>query len=147
MSVVKCLFGVVVMMTGFSISAQKIVYSEYDKDDTRRMNFDIAGKVGDHFLVYKNIRNKNLIAVLDNNMQLITEVEQEYVPDNDRVINVDFFPYNDFVYMIYQYQKKNIIYCVASKINANGKAISDAIQLDTTHIGFAASNRIYTVLS
>src|ERR1043166_8900039 len=147
MSVVKCLFGVVIMMTGFSISAQKIVYSEYDKDDTRRINFDIVGKVGDNFLVYKNIRNKNLIAVLDNNMQLITEVDQDYVPDNDRVINVDFFPYNDFVFMIYEYQKKNIVYCVASKIDANGRQMSAIIQLDTTHIGFAASNKIYTVLS
>jgi hypothetical protein len=80
-------------------------------------------------------------------MKQIAKVEQEYVPDNDRVINVDFFPYTDFCYMIYQYQKRNIIHCIAAKIDGNGNKIGDIIELDTTQIGFAASNKIYTVLS
>ena len=41
--------------------AQKIVYSEPDKDDTRRMDFEIAGKIGGNFLLYKNTRGKNWI--------------------------------------------------------------------------------------
>jgi hypothetical protein len=144
----KWLLPLVVMFcTGLSGIAQKIVYSEPEKDDTRHLDFDVVGKIGGNFLIHKNIRNRNWIAVLDNDMQQITKVEQTYVPDNDRMINVDFFPYNDFCYMIYQYQKKNIVYCVASKIDGNGKKVGEVIQLDTTHIGFAASNRIYTVLT
>ena len=77
----------------------------------------------------------------------LAKVEQDYVPDNDRMINVDFFAYGDFCYMIYQYQKKSIIYCIAVKIDGNGKKMGDVMQLDTTHIGFAANNKIYTVLS
>lgn len=127
--------------------AQKIVYSEPDKDDTRRMNFEIAGKVGGNFLIYKNVRNRNWISVMNNEMEEIAKVEQDYVPDNDRMINVDFFPYNDYCYMIYQYQKRNIIYCMAAKLDGNGKKTGDVMQLDTTHIGFAANNKIYTVLS
>jgi hypothetical protein len=127
--------------------AQKIVYSEADKDDTRRMNFEIAGKVSGNFLIYKYTRSRNWICILDNDLQEIAKVEQDYVPDNDRVINVDFFPYNDFCYMIYQYQKKNVIYCMAAKIDGNGKKIGEVMQLDTTQIGFAANNKIYTVLS
>ena len=148
MSFDKRLSGVLIFLTmGFTVAAQKIVYSEYNKEDTRRMNFEIAGKVGDNFLIYKNIRNKNMITVLDNEMQVVAQVDQDYVPDNDRMINADFFPYGDFVYMIYQYQKKNVVYCMASKIDGNGNKISDVIQLDTTHISFAANNRIYTALS
>lgn len=127
--------------------SQKIVYSEPGKDDTRRMNFEIAGKVGGNFLIYKNIRNNNLISVLNNEMVEIASVEQDFVPDNDRMINVDFFPYSDFCYMIYQYQKKSIIYCMAAKIDGNGKKIGEVMQLDTTQLGFAANNKIYTVLS
>lgn len=138
---------VLVALAGITATAQKIVYSEPERDDTRRMNFDVAGKVGGNFLIYKNVRNRNWITVLDNDMKQTGKVEQDYVPDNDRMINVDFFPYNDFCYMIYQYQKKNIVYCVASKIDANGKKISNVIQLDTTQIGFAASNKIYSVLT
>ncbi len=126
--------------------AQKIVYSEPEKDDTRRLNFEIAGKINGNFLIYKNTRGKSWITVLDNDMIQLASVEQEYVPQNDRMINVDFFTYSDFCYMIYQYQKKNVVYCMASKIDGNGNKMGDIIQLDTTHLGFAANNRIYTVL-
>jgi hypothetical protein len=138
----------ILLATAFLPSlAQKIVYSEPDKDDTRRMNFEIAGKVGGNFLIYKYTRSRNWISVLDNDLLEIAKVEQDYVPDNDRVINVDFFPYNDFCYMIYQYQKKNVIYCMAAKIDGNGKKVGEILQLDTTQISFAANNKIYTVLS
>ncbi|HEV7779969.1 MAG TPA: hypothetical protein VGO58_01825 [Chitinophagaceae bacterium] len=137
----------IIICTGLSLPAQKILYSEPDKDDTRRMDFEIAGKIGGNFLIYKNTRGKNWISVLDNEMKEITKVDQDYVPDNDRMINVEFFPYSDFCYMIYQYQKKNVVYCMASKIGPDGNKIGDVTALDTTHIGFAANNKIYTVLS
>jgi hypothetical protein len=143
----KLFLAIVLSVPGMQVGAQKIVYSQPEKDDNRRMNFEIAGKIGDNFLVYKNIRNKNRIVVFDNEMQQISKEDQDYVPDNDRMINVDFFPYSGFCYMIYQYQKRNTVYCMAAKIDGNGKKISDVIQLDTTHIGFAANNKIYTVLS
>ena len=143
----KVCFIVALLIAGFAVRAQKIVYSEPERDDTRRLNFEIAGKIGGNFLIYKNIRNRNWIAVLDNDMKQIAKVEQDYVPDNDRVINVDFFPYGDFCYMIYQYQKRNIIHCIAAKIDGNGNKIGEVVELDTTQIGFAASNKIYTVLT
>lgn len=133
--------------TGFSAMAQKIIYSEPDKDDTRRLDFEIVGKINGNFLVYKNIRNRTWITMLDNEMQQVGKVEQEYIPSDDRLINVDFFPYNEFFYMVYQYQKKNIVYCKAAKIDGKGNKIGDLIELDTTQIGFAANNKIYTVLT
>jgi hypothetical protein len=143
----RLFLGVLIICTGLLATAQRIVYSEPDRDDTRRMDFEIAGKIGGNFLLYKNTRGKSWITVLDNDMVQVAKVEQDYVPDNDRMINVDFFPYSDFCYMIYQYQKKNVVYCVASKIDANGKKVGDITELDTTHLGFAANNKIYTVQS
>ncbi|MDP4265033.1 MAG: hypothetical protein Q8941_21070 [Bacteroidota bacterium] len=143
----KWFFIVMLTAGSLSVSAQKIVYSEPEKDDTRRLNFEIAGKIGGNFLIYKNIRSTSWIAVLDNDMNQIAKVEQDYVPDNDRMINTDFFSYGDFCYMIYQYQKRNVVYCSAAKIDGNGKKIGDVIPLDTTQLGFAASNKIYSVLS
>lgn len=134
-------------LSGISVSAQKIVYSEPEKEDNRRINFEIAGKIGGNFLIYKNIRNRSWIVVFDDEMHQLDKVDQNYVPEDDRMINVDFFPYADFCYMIYQYQKKNIVYCMAAKIDANGKKISEVMQLDTTHSGFGANNKIYTVIT
>ncbi len=136
------LLGIVGIANG-----QKIIYSEPDKNDGRNLEFEIIGKVKGNFLFYKNSKGKRTITVLDNEMKEISKVEQEYLPKNDRLINTDFFAYTDFAYMIYQYQKKNVVYCMASKINADGKQIEKEIQLDTTHIGFAADNKIYTAVT
>src|SRR5512138_2125347 len=126
--------------------SQKIAYSEPERDDTRRINFEVIGKIGGKYLVYKNIRNRNWITGFDDNMSELFKQEQDYMPD-DRLINVDFFPYTDFFYMIYQYQKRNIVYCMAVKLNGDGKKISDVMELDTSHISALASNRIYSVVS
>lgn len=137
----------VVLLAGLSASSQRIVYSEPDKDDTRRLNFEIVGKINGNFLVYKSIRNNNWIAILDNDMKQVAKVDQDYLPDNDRVINVDFFAYSDFAYMIYQYRKKNIIHCVAAKIDGKGQKIGELVELDTTQVGGGSDSKIYTVLS
>jgi hypothetical protein len=134
------------LIFGNLLKAQKIVYSEPERDDTRRMNFEVIGKINGNFLIYKNIRNRNWITIMDNNMKVLDKVEQDYIPD-DRLINIDFFPYNDFCYAIYQYQKRNVVYCMAAKIDGQGKKSSDVIELDTTHLGFAANNKIYSVVS
>ena len=79
-------------------------------------------------------------------MEQISREDHTYLPD-ERLINVDFFPYQSFAYMVYQYQKKNVVYCMASKIDGQGKKIGDVITLDTTHIGLSTSNRVYSTIS
>ncbi|MGB3007402.1 MAG: hypothetical protein WBC06_12880 [Chitinophagaceae bacterium] len=138
---------ILVICAGLPAISQRIVYSEKDDDDTRKLNFEIAGKVGGNFLIYKNVRNKHWIVLLDNEMKQVDKVEQDYIPNNDRMINADFFPYSDFCYIIYQYQKKNVVYCMASKIDAAGKKLGEVIELDTTHIGFSANNKIYSAFT
>ncbi|MGE5518855.1 MAG: hypothetical protein ACM3VS_02930 [Candidatus Dadabacteria bacterium] len=145
MNFCKLLTSVLFLLTTISGFTQKIVYSEVDNDDSRRMTFEIIGKVSGNFLVYKNNRNKNFISVYNNEMEQIGKEEQEYL--TDRVINIDFIPYPDFAYLVYQYQKKNVIYCEAVKVDGNGKKISDIISLDTTHIGFAANNKVYSTIN
>lgn len=84
---------------------------------------------------------------MDEEMQVTNREELGYLPNADRTINVDFFPYADFAWMVYQYQRKNIVYCIAAKLDKMGKRVGDLIELDTTHLGFASDNRLYTVCS
>jgi len=135
--------GIIILSSAFG---QKIVYSEPDRDDTRRMDFEVIGKINGNFLVYKNLKSKDWVTVFDNDMKELTKVDQDYIPD-ERLINIDFFPYTDFFYAVYQYQKRNVVHCMAVKIDGNGKKISDVMELDTTHIGFSANNKIYSVIS
>lgn len=126
------------------VNAQKISYSEPEREDTRRTNFEIIGKVGSNILIFKNNRNNNDISVYDPNMKLLNRIRQTDL--DDRWINVDFVPYPEFAWMIYQYQRKSVVYCMAVKIGPDGKRISEPIELDTTRIGWSASNKIYTTI-
>lgn len=142
----RWLITLLVVLTGPVLFAQRIVYSEPERDDSRRMNFEVIGKMGNNFLVYKHTRGENFICVYDNDMKLVEKVKHEYMPD-ERLINVEFYPYSDFSYMIYQYQKKNIVHCDAVKLDAMGKKIGEPMELDTSLISGLNSNKIYTSLS
>jgi len=146
MKFLKYLFFICLSFFAYDSFAQKIIYSEPDKDETRRMNFEVVGRVGGNFMIYKNIRGKNYISVYNNDMQQIVKSEHAYLPD-DRLINVDFFPYTDYAYMIYQYQRKNVVYCNAVKLDGMGKKLGDITELDTTHIGFTTNNKIYSAIN
>ncbi len=142
-----CLLILLMVFAGLpGLMAQRILISEPDREDSRRMNFEVIGKLGNNFLIYKSLRGENFICVYDNEMKQVDRIRHEYLPD-ERMINVDFFPYSDFVYMIYQYQRRNIVHCMAVKLNAKGKKLSDPVELDTTALGGMTSNKIYTVLS
>ncbi|MFN5937863.1 MAG: hypothetical protein ACK43L_07415, partial [Sphingobacteriales bacterium] len=85
-------------------AAQRIFYTEADKDDYRQMNFEIIGRVGGNINVYKNFRARHDLSVYDNEMKLKSKTRLEFLPE--RVLNLDFVVYQDFYWMIYQYQKK-----------------------------------------
>ena len=143
-----CRLAFLIFLTALfnSLSAQRILISEPDRDDSRRLNFEIIGKMGNNYLIYKNVRSDNFICLYDNEMKLIQKTKHEYLPD-ERLINVDFFPYQDFIYMIYQYQKRNVVHCAVVKLDGMGKKISDPLELDTAAIGGSINNKIYTTIS
>ena len=124
---------------------QQISYSEPEREDGRTLDFDIIGKVGGNFLVYKNIRNHYAVSVYDNDMILKERVELDFMPD--KTLNADFVAYPDFAYVIYQYQKRNILHCMAVKIDGNGKKMGEPVGLDTTQISIFADNKIYNMVN
>jgi hypothetical protein len=124
---------------------QKIVYTEPEKDDSRRMNFEIIGKVSGNFLIYKNTQAKNYIAVYNADMEQTGKEYHNYMPE-ERLTDVGFLPFNDFAYMLYQYHKKNVVYAMISKIDGNGKLVGEARLIDTTHLNSSGNNKVYSAL-
>jgi hypothetical protein len=140
------LYIIAILSLGYPLisAAQKITYSEPEREDTRRTNFEIIGKVGNNILIFKNNRGENAISVYDNEMKLLNRVKLDYM--DDRWINVDFVPYPDHCWMIYQFQRRGIVYCMGVKLDGNAKAVTEPVELDTTRIGWAANNKIYTTV-
>lgn len=124
-----------------AVFSQQITYTQPESQDSKSMDFQIIGKIQGKFLVYKNSRNDYAVCSYDDAMRLTNRTKLTMMPD--KVLNVDFVVYPDFAYLIYQYQKKNSVYCMAFKINSDGKLLTDPVPLDTTHISFMADNKIY----
>lgn len=135
--------GSLLLLSAFAMS-QKITYSEPDRADSKRMNFEVIGQVGQNILVYKNYRYDHDLSVYNQEMKQTNRVNLD--EGSERWINVDFIPYNNHLWMIYQYQKRNIVYSMGVKLDENGKAISEPIELDTTRISWTADNKIYSTL-
>lgn len=126
---------------------QRITYSEPDRDDARVLNFEVIGKINGKVLVYKSYRDLHFIVTYDNEMKMVDKNRLE-LAGNTRILNTEFIQYADFAYMIYQYQKRSIMYCMAIKLDGAGKQVGESVQLDSTdNINYSASNKIYSVLN
>lgn len=140
-------FSLLLLVAGVGrVAAQKLVYAEPDRSDSRRMNFEIIGKVGPHFLIYKNVRNQHWISALNNDMVQVGKVEQDHLPINDQLINIDFVAYAQTAWMVYQYQKRNVVYCLAAQVDALGKRIGEPRELDTSMVRSSSPQTVYTTL-
>lgn len=124
--------------------AQQITYSEPDREDARAMGFEVIGKISGKILVYKNFRDLNYICVFDNNMKMVQKQKLNYLPD--RMLSTDFQLYPDFAYLFYQYQRRNVLYAMAVKLDADGNKVGEPIQLDTTNNPGVSNNKIYSIL-
>lgn len=133
------------LFCGLQSFAQKVIYSESDKEDLRNTAFEIIGRYNGNVLIYKNNRDNHSIVTYDAQMKITDRSKLDFLPD--RVLNTDFLNYSDFSYMFYQYQKRSILYSMAVKLDAAGKKVGEPIQLDTTDINFLANNRIYAVIN
>lgn len=138
------LLFVLLFVAPLSLCAQTVTISDYEREDTRDINFDIIGKMNNHILVYKNIRSNHKINIFDKDMNTLETVRLDFIPE--RTFNIDFILYPDFFYMIYQYQKGSILHCMAVKMNARAQKITDPVELDTTRIPVMSENKIYSTI-
>jgi hypothetical protein len=122
----------------------QIIYSEPEREDGRRTNFEIIGKLDGNYLVFKNNSSNNAISIYDSTMKQTQRVPLTFMPE--KYINIDFVAAADSFVMIYEYQKKGIVHIVAARLNAQAQLIGKPTELDTTQVGFASSNKIYSVI-
>lgn len=127
------------------LQAQQILFSEPIRETGQDVNFEILGKMNGKFLIFKNVRWHYAVNVYDDSMILKDKVELDFLPG--KTFNVDCVAYPDYFFLIYQYQKKGVLYCMGVKMDANGQKINEPVELDTTHIGVMGDNKIYATIN
>ena len=140
----RLLCSVIFLLSAHCVAAQNITYSVVHNENAKDVNFEILGKVGENYLVFKNIIWKNIIQVFDKNMVELSNERVKYIPE--RIINADFITYPDYFLMVYQYKKNNTLYCDAVKMDANAQKIGNIITIDTTRVGMQSGSDIYSTV-
>lgn len=123
--------------------AQTITYSEVEKSDSRNANFEILGKFGDNFLIYKNISRRNDLTIYNYDMTIKEILKLDFI--SDRTDNIDFVTFPDRFLMIWQYQKNNMMYCKGANMDGLGNLIGEVITMDTTRVGVFTNAPSYDV--
>ena len=132
------------LLCGTVATAQKVTYSEPERDDYKSTEFEIIGKISGNILVYKADRGDYHISVYDNGMQLKDRVKLDFLPK--KLISVDFVNYGDKAYMLYQFQRKDAVYSFCGTVNSMGVFETAPIMVDSTRIGnFSKDNKVYSV--
>ncbi|MEO6537650.1 MAG: hypothetical protein ABIT07_04105 [Ferruginibacter sp.] len=135
------LLAAIFLITTGPAFSQQITFSEVQKEDSKKMNFEILGNFKGNNLVYKNINRKHYITVYDKDMHIAENVKLGFI--SDKTFNLDFVSYPDYFFIIYQYQKNNVIYCKAAKMSERGQIIGEVLNLDTTRVNLFNDNKIY----
>ena len=132
------------LFAGTASMAQKITYSEPEKDDYKSTEFEIIGKVAGNILVYKTDRGDYNVSVYDNTMQLKERVKLDFLPR--KVISMDFVAYPDRVLMIYQFQRKDAVYSFCATMSPDATFADAPLLIDSTRIGmYSKENKVYSV--
>jgi hypothetical protein len=136
-------YALFLLWSGVAI-AQKVSYTDPEKDDYKSTEFEILGKVSGNILVYKSDRGDYAVSVYDNAMQLKERVKLDFLPR--KLISVDFVSYADKVYMLYQFQRKDAVYSFCATMNGEGKFNDAPTMVDSTRIGnYTKENKVYSV--
>lgn len=142
----KILFPLLcLLLLNIASKAQNITYSVvHNNESDKETNFEILGKVGANYLVFKSITWRSKVQVFDNNMKELSNERLSFVPD--KILNSDFITYPDHFWMIFQHQRNSTLYCKAVKMNAMGEKMGDVITLDTLRIGVRNANGVYSTV-
>jgi hypothetical protein len=130
---------------GAYAQAPRVYYSEPNKDDTRRTEFEILGKIGADVLIYKNNRSVHTLDVYDNDMKIKNSVELDFFPE--KIISVYYVTYTDRILLFYEYQKRRNVFLDYVEISAGGKFLQQPQTLDTTEVSIFSNNKIYSVIN
>ncbi|UPK69374.1 hypothetical protein [Chitinophaga filiformis] len=137
------LYALLVLWSG-AVMAQKISYTEPERDDYKSTEFEIIGRVSGNILVYKSDRGDYVISIYDNTMALKSRVKLDFLPK--KLISVDFVSYADKVFMLYQFQRKDAVYSFCATMDGNARFADAPVMVDSTRIGFySKENKVYSV--
>lgn len=120
----------IVLFVGIQVGlAQNYTLSSIEKTDKESMQYEILGKVGSHYWVFKNNEGVNTIAQYNNQMQLVKQNDLAFLPKG--LSALEFVTYDDKVVAFFQLQVNSTVYAYTAFLNSDGQLIGTPKIIDT----------------
>lgn len=124
-------FFISFLIGGSWLNAQSYFASTIEKTDKEAMQYEVLGKVGNHYWIFKNNAGINTIAQYNDQMQIVKQNDLSFLPKS--LNGLEFITSSDQVTIFYQFQVNTTVYAAVAKINADGKLISEPKIMDTAN--------------
>lgn len=109
--------------------AQSYVVSGIEKTDKEGMQYEVLGKMGNHYWVYKKNGSLSTIAQYNDQMQLVKQNDLTFLPT--QVQQIEFFKRDQQLFAFYQFQNNKTVYAALATINIDGQLKAEPVILDT----------------
>ena len=133
------------LIVGQVCTAQSYVVSGIEKTDKDAMQYEILGKVGSHYWVFKNNDGISTIAQYNNQMQLVKQNDLAFLPKT--LNSLEFITYTDKVFVFYQFQVNTTVYAATASLNEEGQLVGSPKIIDTAEkIRPGSGSKVFNLL-
>jgi hypothetical protein len=121
-----CFVLIALVQLGWS---QSYVVSGIEKTDKEGMQYEVLGKLGNHYWIYKKNGTISTIAQYNEEMQLVKQNDLTFLPA--QVQQIEFIKRDQQLFAFYQFQNNKTVYAALATLKSDGQLNGDPVILDT----------------
>lgn len=118
----------------YTVQAQDVLYSKYDKFDYHTGEFSVVGKAGNKLYVYRGSAEGYYIDAYDDKMERLATVILDFMPK--RTFGTKFITYKDKLIVLYQESKGSDVIQYAALLDVDGRLKKGPVEVDRVSAGF-----------
>jgi hypothetical protein len=111
------------------VAAQSYVMSGIEKTDKDQMQYEVLGKVGGRYWIFKNNEGIATIAQYNDQMQLVQQNDLVFLPK--KLNALEFITKSNRVFAFYQFQAETTVYAMVAELDEKGQLVGTPTIIDT----------------
>jgi len=110
--------------------AQSYEVAGIEKSDKEDMQYEVLGKVGSRYWIYKNVGGVATIAQYNDRMQLVKQNDLSFIKTTN-LNGIEFITNANNVYVFFQFQVKATVYAAVAELNNDGLLVGSPRVVDS----------------
>ena len=133
--------ALLILLSPYLVSAQNVVYSQYDKFDFRAGEYAVVGVTGGLLYTYRSGSDGAMLDAYDDSMTKIATVLLDFFPE--KIYSTRFVSYPDKIIVLYQALESNKVVQYAALLDEKGRLKNRPVELGSFKTGIFGANKDY----